>query len=111
MKYHTVAWCSTAIYSWGLHAGQLGHDRSDEKYVITPKQIPNFCSSNSEIVMVAGSTGATAFVTSAGDIYVLHEYKCRKVAGKYAKNVASKCVISLCGFQATERNTIKNYWG
>lgn len=82
MKYHTVAWCSNVLYSWGLHGGQLGHDKSEEKYVIAPRQIPNFNSSKSEITLVAGSIGATAFLTSTGDIYVLHEYKCRKIASK-----------------------------
>lgn len=82
MKYHTVAWCSNAIYTWGLHAGQLGHDKSANKYIITPKQVPHFHSNDSTINLVAGSIGATAFLTSSGDIYVLHEYQCRKIAGK-----------------------------
>lgn len=82
MKYHTVVWNSNAIYTWGLHAGQLGFDKSGKKYIMTPKQIPSFHSSNSTITLVAGSIGATAFLTSTGDIYVLHEYQCRKIAGK-----------------------------
>lgn len=82
MKYHTVAWNRKAIYTWGLHGGQLGHDKNGKKYIMTPKQIPNFHSSRSNITLVASSVGATAFVTSTGDIYVLHEYKCRKIAGK-----------------------------
>lgn len=82
MKYHTIAWCSNAIYTWGLHGGQLGHDKSTKKYIVTPKQIPNFHGNDSEIRIVAGSIGATAFLTSAGDIYVLHEHRRRKIAGK-----------------------------
>lgn len=82
MKYHTVVWSYHAIFSWGLHGGQLGQNKSEEKYIVAPKQVTNFYSGQSELKMVAGSIGATAVLTSNGDIYVLHEYKCRKIAGK-----------------------------
>lgn len=81
-KYHTVAWNSKTIYSWGLHAGQLGHDKTERKYIVSPKQIPKYYSGESKISLVVASTGATAFLTTTGDLYVLHEYRCRKIAGK-----------------------------
>lgn len=82
VRYHTVAWGPTGIYAWGLHAGQLGHPKNGQKYIITPKLIPNFCSADTKFADVAASTRATTFLTSKGDIYVLHEYQCRKIAAR-----------------------------
>ena len=34
------------------------------------------------ITHVAASDGATAIATNKGDVYILHEYQCRKIASK-----------------------------
>ena len=37
---------------------------------------------DAEITIVAASDGATAIATSRGDVYLLHEFQCRKIASK-----------------------------
>lgn len=86
VKYHTVAWGDKAIYSWGLHGGQLGHDRNGQKYVVVPKLVPVSVGDDVKIIAVAASVGATAFATSKGDVYVLHEYQCRKIGSRWVKS-------------------------
>lgn len=80
MKYHTIAWGPKAIYSWGLNGGQLGHGKNGQKYIITPKLVPTFIGNDSKITALASSIGATVVSTNKGDIYVLHEFCCRKIA-------------------------------
>ena len=36
------------------------------------------------ITHVAASDGATAIATAKGNVYVLHEFQCRKIASKYS---------------------------
>ncbi|KAF2882129.1 hypothetical protein ILUMI_24051 [Ignelater luminosus] len=81
-RYHTVAWGPKAIYTCGLHGGQLGHDKTVQKYIISPKLVTYLHGLGCTITAVAASNGATAVVTSKGDIYILHEYQCRKIASK-----------------------------
>ncbi|KAJ3638755.1 hypothetical protein MTP99_002089 [Tenebrio molitor] len=63
-QYHSVAWGPECLYTWGLNAGQ----------------ILNF--SETQIVAVDSSDGAISVCTKKGDIYVLHEYQCRKIASR-----------------------------
>lgn len=40
---------------------------------------------SSDIVYVSASDGATIVATKLGDIFALHEYKCRKIVSRYNK--------------------------
>ncbi|CAH0551472.1 unnamed protein product [Brassicogethes aeneus] len=84
-RYHSVAWSQNNLYTWGLNAGQLGHklnNENGEKYVISPRIVKIINMNENTIKSVAGSDGATAVCTEKGDIYVLHEYQCRKIASR-----------------------------
>ncbi|XP_063932773.1 inhibitor of Bruton tyrosine kinase [Zophobas morio] len=81
--YHSVAWGPKCLYTWGLNAGQIGHKmRTDDKYVTTPKAVRLLNFSETEIVALDSSDGAMSIYTKKGDIYVLHEYQCRKIASR-----------------------------
>lgn len=90
-RFHSVAWASNGLYTWGLHAGQLGHDKGSQNTQVMPKLVTYFSSGNMEIVQVASSDGATAVATKKGDVYVLHEYQCRKIASRSAALFYSIC--------------------
>ncbi|KAG5881388.1 hypothetical protein JTB14_012005 [Gonioctena quinquepunctata] len=97
-QYHSVAWGPTALYTWGLNAGQLGHKvnaKSKDQFIFTPKIV----SLVADIIVtdVAASNGATAVCTKKGDIYVLHEYLCRKIASRQLNVVQ----ISIVGGKLT----------
>ncbi|XP_074037168.1 inhibitor of Bruton tyrosine kinase isoform X2 [Leptinotarsa decemlineata] len=82
-RYHSVAWGPDGLYTWGLNAGQLGHTlnaKSRDRFVVSPRIVS--VTNDFGIKMVEASTGATAVCTQKGDIYVLHEYLCRKVASR-----------------------------
>jgi alpha-tubulin suppressor-like RCC1 family protein len=82
-QYHSVAWGPECLYTWGLNAGQLGHKmRTDDKYISTPKAVRILNFSETQIVAVDSSDGAISVCTKKGDIYVLHEYQCRKIASR-----------------------------
>ncbi|KAK9875280.1 hypothetical protein WA026_007670 [Henosepilachna vigintioctopunctata] len=70
------------LFTWGLNAGQLGHEAINGNYVIQPKQVKVINTQGSSIKHVASSDGAIAVTTEKGDIYVLHEYQCRKIASR-----------------------------
>lgn len=80
-QYHSVAWGRNCLYTWGLNGGQLGH-KTDDKYISKPKPATLLNLSETHIVAVDSSDGAISVYSAKGDIYVLHEYKCRKIASR-----------------------------
>ena len=58
-----------------------GHSKG-EKYVISPRQVTALQHKNVALCQVAASDASTVVATKAGDIYVLNEYQCRKMASK-----------------------------
>ncbi|XP_066994710.2 inhibitor of Bruton tyrosine kinase [Anabrus simplex] len=81
-RFHTVIWGSKAILTFGLHAGQLGYPKGPESTQITPKVVSTLSHKDHEITHVVASDGATVVAVKKGDIYVLHQYQCRKIASK-----------------------------
>ena len=81
-RFHSVFWSSDSVYTCGINGGQLGHLKGD-KTIVLPKQVTSFSAKELTITHVAASDGATAVCTHKGDVYVLHEYQCRKIASKY----------------------------
>ena len=49
-------------------------------------QVPLLSEENYTITHVAASDGATAIATEGGNVFVLHEFQCRKIASKYFYN-------------------------
>ncbi|XP_017775512.1 PREDICTED: inhibitor of Bruton tyrosine kinase [Nicrophorus vespilloides] len=79
--YHSVAWSPVAMYTWGLNGGQIGHDKNNEIHQILPKKV-TYVMGDWLLKDVVASNGATAVLTDHGDIFVLHEFQCRKIASK-----------------------------
>uniref|UniRef100_A0A8B9L1R5 BTB domain-containing protein n=1 Tax=Astyanax mexicanus TaxID=7994 RepID=A0A8B9L1R5_ASTMX len=83
-RFHTVLWTRDAVYTMGLNGGQLGYlmDPNGEKCVTVPRQVSALHHKEVTIAMVAASNGATVCLTEKGDIYLLADYQCKKLASK-----------------------------
>uniref|UniRef100_A0A671FLR5 Inhibitor of Bruton tyrosine kinase n=1 Tax=Rhinolophus ferrumequinum TaxID=59479 RepID=A0A671FLR5_RHIFE len=83
-KFHTVLWTRDAVYTMGLNGGQLGYllDPNGEKCVTAPRQVSALHHKDIAVSLVAASDGATVCVTTRGDIYLLADYQCKKMASK-----------------------------
>ncbi|CAL1542688.1 unnamed protein product [Lymnaea stagnalis] len=81
-RFHTVVWTPDSVFTVGLNAGQLGHQRGD-KHVSTLRQVSYLRHTDIGIARVACSDAATVCLTTKGDVYVLHEYQCKKIASKW----------------------------
>ncbi|XP_045429289.1 inhibitor of Bruton tyrosine kinase isoform X9 [Pipistrellus kuhlii] len=83
-RFHTVLWTKEAVYTMGLNGGQLGYllDPNGEKYVTAPRQVSALHHKDITLSLVAASDGATVCVTTRGDIYLLTDYQCKKIASK-----------------------------
>lgn len=79
---HSAAWNSKKLFTWGLNGGQLGHGTHHGNHIITPKVVQSINVGESVIVKVVSSYGAIAVLTGKGDVYVLHQYMCRKIASR-----------------------------
>uniref|UniRef100_K9J0I4 Inhibitor of Bruton tyrosine kinase n=1 Tax=Desmodus rotundus TaxID=9430 RepID=K9J0I4_DESRO len=84
-RFHTVLWTREAVYTMGLNGGQLGYllDPNGEKCVTAPRQVSAL--HHKDIItlsLVAASDGATVCVTTSGDVYLLTDYQCKKMASK-----------------------------
>ncbi|XP_038047379.1 inhibitor of Bruton tyrosine kinase-like [Patiria miniata] len=80
-RFHSVLHTKEEVYTFGLNAGQLGHVKG-EKYIVSPRHVTTLHHDKVELTHIATSDAATVCATKAGDIYVLNEYQCRKVASK-----------------------------
>ncbi|XP_053457593.1 inhibitor of Bruton tyrosine kinase isoform X2 [Nycticebus coucang] len=83
-KFHTVLWTRDAVYTLGLNGGQLGYllDPNGEKCVTAPRQVSALHHKDVTLSLVAASDGATVCVTTRGDVYLLADYQCKKMASK-----------------------------
>lgn len=80
-RFHTVMYTVDAVFTFGLNAGQLGHSKVVAKQS-QPRQVSTLNHNDMVIKMVASSDAATVVLTGKGDLYVLHEYQCRKITSK-----------------------------
>lgn len=80
-RYHTVLYTKEAVFTFGLNAGQLGHLKGNRTQ-ISPRQVSTLDHKDWKITHVVASVGATVCATNKGDVYVLHEYQCRKIASR-----------------------------
>ncbi|KAM4633285.1 inhibitor of Bruton tyrosine kinase isoform 2-T2 [Polymixia lowei] len=83
-RFHTVLWTREALYTMGLNGGQLGYllDPNGEKCVTAPRQVSALHHKDVNIAMAAASNGATVVVTEKGDVYLLADYQCKKLASR-----------------------------
>ncbi|XP_013804423.1 inhibitor of Bruton tyrosine kinase isoform X3 [Apteryx mantelli] len=83
-RFHTVLWTKEAVYTMGLNGGQLGYllDPNGEKCVTAPRQVSALHHKDISVSLVSASDGATVCVTERGDIYLLTDYQCKKMASK-----------------------------
>ncbi|XP_041419014.1 uncharacterized protein LOC108705643 [Xenopus laevis] len=83
-RFHTVLWTKDAVYTVGLNGGQLGYlqDPNGEKFVSCPRQVSALHHKDINITLVSARDGATVCVSERGDIYLLSEYQCKKLASK-----------------------------
>ncbi|XP_042299437.1 inhibitor of Bruton tyrosine kinase-like isoform X1 [Sceloporus undulatus] len=83
-RFHTVLWTKEAVYTIGLNGGQLGYllDPNGEKCVTSPRQVSALHHKDITMSFVTASDGATVCVTERGDIYLLADYQCKKIASK-----------------------------
>ncbi|XP_043366496.1 inhibitor of Bruton tyrosine kinase isoform X5 [Dermochelys coriacea] len=83
-RFHTVLWTREAVYTMGLNGGQLGYmlDPNGEKCVTAPRQVSALHHKDIIVSLGAASDGATVCVTERGDIYLLTDYQCKKMASK-----------------------------
>ncbi|XP_032131322.1 inhibitor of Bruton tyrosine kinase isoform X3 [Sapajus apella] len=83
-RFHTVLWAREAVYTMGLNGGQLGYllDPNGEKCVTAPRQVSALHHKDFTVSLVAASDGATVCVTTRGDVYLLADYQCKKMASK-----------------------------
>ncbi|XP_043231783.1 inhibitor of Bruton tyrosine kinase-like [Amphibalanus amphitrite] len=92
-RYHTVLWNSEALYCVGLNGGQLGQhkDENADKRFILPRKVTMLDRSPASSVSGGGalrlthvtcSDGGTAAATAAGDVLLLSEYRCRRIASR-----------------------------
>ncbi|XP_043116835.1 inhibitor of Bruton tyrosine kinase isoform X2 [Puntigrus tetrazona] len=83
-RFHTVLWTRDAVYTVGLNGGQLGYllEPNGEKCVTVPRQVSALHRKDVTVAMAAASSGATVCVTEKGDVYLLADYQCKKLASK-----------------------------
>lgn len=90
-RYHSVIYSRDAIYTFGLNAGQLGHQKGD-RLQTAPRQVSALNHGDVEFTHVVSAEGAIVCATKKGDIYVLHEYQCRKIASRQLE-IKKMCVV------------------
>uniref|UniRef100_A0A673VY22 Inhibitor of Bruton tyrosine kinase n=1 Tax=Salmo trutta TaxID=8032 RepID=A0A673VY22_SALTR len=83
-RFHTVLWTREAVYTVGLNGGQLGYlmDPNGERCVTAPRQVSALYHKDVTIAMAVASNGATLVVTEKGDVYLLANYQCKKLASR-----------------------------
>lgn len=81
-RYHSVVYTNIAVFTCGLNAGQLGHPKSQDRFCAL-RQVSALNHKDILLDKVACSDAAIVCLTTQGDIYVLHEYQCRKIASKW----------------------------
>uniref|UniRef100_A0A674E195 Inhibitor of Bruton tyrosine kinase n=1 Tax=Salmo trutta TaxID=8032 RepID=A0A674E195_SALTR len=83
-RFHTVLWTREAVYTVGLNGGQLGYllDPNGERCVTAPRQVSALYHKDVTIAMAVASNGATLVVTEKGDVYLLADYQCKKLASR-----------------------------
>lgn len=104
-KFHSLMYTRHELYTFGLNGGQLGYGKNEEFQTI-PKLVSHLYKKDVYIKTVVASDGATLCLMENGDLYLLSDYVCRKLA---IKMLDVKCICirggSLdykCGIEAKQ---------
>lgn len=81
-RFHSAVYTKDELFTFGLNAGQLGHRKSGDEHQAAPKVVSHLYQKGSAIVNVVASDGATLCLLANGDLYLLQDYVCRKIAMK-----------------------------
>ena len=61
-----------------------GHQKVPGEHIVAhPRLVSALNHKDTRIRLVAASDAATIVVTTKGDVFALHKYRCRKVASRY----------------------------
>eukprot|EP00795_Rhopilema_esculentum_P017123 gene17123-8647_t len=82
-RFHSAIHTKDELFTFGLNAGQLGHLKGDE-WQSTPRLVTRLCKKDYQIELVTVSDGATCCLLSNGDVFVLQDYECRRIATRMA---------------------------
>lgn len=67
------------LFTCGLNAGQLGHPKGNDLYIQQPLLVTKFNSQSEQVQKLVSNDYAIICYTNKGDIYVLNDYKYRKI--------------------------------
>jgi hypothetical protein len=110
-RFHSLFWNRDVIYTWGLNAGQvftinlfmlanekhhyfvfqLGHGKTNEKTIISPKSVVFFL--DKKIRDVFTSDGAVVVLTENSDVYALQEFTTKRVLSVKHLKISRMAVI------------------
>ncbi len=94
-----------------MHSGYL-LEPNGEKCVTVPRQVSALHHKEATIAMAAASNGATVCVTEKGDVYLLADYQCKKLASKWVElgdKGLSLCCLSGPDFVQSNQKTFLNH--
>ncbi|XP_076444948.1 inhibitor of Bruton tyrosine kinase-like [Babylonia areolata] len=90
-RFHSVAHTVDGVYTCGLNAGQIGHPKG-EQYQSQLRQVSLLHHKDITISKVHTSDAAIVCFTARGDLMLLHEYTCRKIAFRW-QDIEKVCVV------------------
>lgn len=67
------------LMTFGLNAGHLGHAKGNDLYIQQPLRVTKFSSQTEYVQKLVCSDYATICYTNNGDIFLLNDYKYRKI--------------------------------
>ncbi|CAF3974617.1 unnamed protein product [Rotaria sp. Silwood2] len=80
------------LFTFGLNAGHLGHPKGNDLYIQQPLLVTKFNSQSEHVQKLVCNDYAIICYTNKGDIYVLNDYKYRKIV-KHVLNVTEIAVV------------------
>jgi hypothetical protein len=92
-KYHSLFYTKEELFTFGLNVGQIGHSKGERTQILPHKvSALNFRDTGICFEHVVTSDGAIVCATNKGDVFVLHEYQCRKIASQQF-DIKQICVV------------------
>ncbi|CAF3541483.1 unnamed protein product [Rotaria sp. Silwood1] len=80
------------LFTFGLNAGHLGHLKGNDLYIQQPLLVTKFNSQSEHVQKLVCNDYTIICYTNKGDIYVLNDYKYRKIV-KHVLNVTEIAVV------------------
>uniref|UniRef100_A0A915HRT7 Uncharacterized protein n=1 Tax=Romanomermis culicivorax TaxID=13658 RepID=A0A915HRT7_ROMCU len=80
-NFASVLWSHNAIYTFGENLGHLGHSKQDGQFLHFPRKV--IMSTIQSVEFVTMNNNVTAIVAAKGDVFVLQNFECKKIANRY----------------------------